>query len=169
VLVVGHFNKRFGSDPLRRIGGSIGIPAASRSVFLFGKTNGNGSDTGQRALVHVKSNLGPLAPSLEYELREKILVGGSRQPVAYLVEGGESELTAQDLLEAYSSEGSAMGEAKNFLLGELGTDEVSAVQIEERARERDISPRTLTRAKRDLGVRSRREEGRWYWALERER
>jgi hypothetical protein len=38
VLVVAHLNKGQGTDPLHRLGGSIGIPAAARSVLLLGRS-----------------------------------------------------------------------------------------------------------------------------------
>ena len=42
----------------------IGIVAAARSALMVGKSPG---DPDLRVLAHVKSNLGPLAPSLSFE------------------------------------------------------------------------------------------------------
>jgi len=37
ILVVAHLNKAMGANPLYRVGGSIGLTGAARSVMLFGR------------------------------------------------------------------------------------------------------------------------------------
>ena len=63
VVLVRHLNKRGGRHALYRGGGSIGIVAATRSALLVGRPP---DDPDLRVLCHVKSNLGPLAPSLSF-------------------------------------------------------------------------------------------------------
>ena len=64
VVMVRHLTKRGGKHALYRGGGSIGIVAATRSALLVGRPP---DDPDLRVLAHVKSNLGPLAPSLSFE------------------------------------------------------------------------------------------------------
>ena len=53
-----------------------------------------------------------------------------------------------------------------FLCDELKDGPVMAIAIQERARTLGISKRTLDRAKKELGVKSRKEaDGSWSWYL----
>jgi hypothetical protein len=62
-IIVAHLNKGQGSDPLQRLGGSIGIAAAARSVLLLAD-DPDQPGKNRRVLAHVKSNASSLAPSL---------------------------------------------------------------------------------------------------------
>jgi hypothetical protein len=68
VLLVCRLNKGQSVDPLRRLGGSIGIAAAARSVMLLANDpdDPDGPAGSRRVLAHVKSNLSELAESLLY-------------------------------------------------------------------------------------------------------
>ena len=68
VVAVAHLNKGQDAAPLRRIAGSVGLQAAARSTLLLGRdpTDPDGERGNQRLLVHVKSSLSELAPSLTY-------------------------------------------------------------------------------------------------------
>jgi RecA-family ATPase len=70
VLVVAHLNKGQSMDPLQRLGGSIGLPAAARSVLLLGRDPGDrdGERGNHRVLAHVKSNFGRQATSLAFRI-----------------------------------------------------------------------------------------------------
>jgi RecA-family ATPase len=70
VLVIAHLNKGQNTHALQRIGGSIGLAAAARSVLLLGRDpdDPKGERGSQRVLAHVKSNLGPHDPSLRYTI-----------------------------------------------------------------------------------------------------
>ena len=85
---------------------------------------------------------------------------------------GVSEATAGQLLRvpADEEEKSALTEAKEFLLSELGRFPVLANAVKRSAREADISERTLKRAKQALGVKSVKEsDGSWTWSLPSEK
>jgi AAA domain len=71
VVVIAHLNKALSVEPLRRIGGSVGIPAAARSVLLLARDPDDGDN--RRVLAHVKCNVGPPAASLLYELEPVVL------------------------------------------------------------------------------------------------
>jgi AAA domain len=174
VLAVVHLNKALSAEPLRRIGGSIGIPAAARSVLLLAR---DPDDDGQRVLAHVKCNVAPQAPSLVYVLDPIVLPAVHGAPAVETVrlrEVGESAHRGSDLLSAVSGgdpeERSARDEAVAFLRDELSEGARPAKEIQEAARDAGVSRRTLERAKQKLRVESVREggiaaSGIWLWRL----
>jgi hypothetical protein len=174
VVVVVHLNKALSSEPLRRIGGSVGIPAAARSVLLLAR---DPDDDGRRVLAHVKCNLATLAPSLLDELEPVLLPVMNGEPdveTVRLVEKGESDHQGGDLLGPSSTgdseERGAREEAQEFLRLELAQGPRPAREIAKAARDAGIKERTLDRAKQKLRVRSEREggiggEGVWFWRI----
>jgi hypothetical protein len=54
-------NKGESTDPVQRLGGSIGLPDAARSVLLLARDpdDPDGVDGSQRVLAQAKSNYGP--------------------------------------------------------------------------------------------------------------
>jgi hypothetical protein len=166
VLVVAHLNKGQGTDPLYRLGGSIGIPAAARSVLLLGRDpddpNGN-----RRVLAHAKSNLGPLSASLTFEV-ESVKLPVLDAEVGRIREIGPSRHRAQDLLSVEQREASTkLAAAKTFLSEELREEPRSAKELTEKAKRAGISEQTLKRARQELSVESTKldfDRG-WSWSL----
>jgi hypothetical protein len=77
-------------------------------------------------------------------------------------------LSAVDILKepADPEQKSALSEAKEFLLQVLGEGPVAAEGVKKDARGAGVSERTLKRAKRALGVGSKKEgDGSWNWIL----
>ena len=48
-------------------------------------------------------------------------------------------------------------------------EKVESNSIYDIAKEQNISKRTLENAKREMGIRAKRENGSWYWPLDREK
>jgi RecA-family ATPase len=71
IIVVSHLNKGASSDPLQRLGGSIGLAAAARSVLLLARDpdDPEGESGSRRILAQVKTNLGTCSSSLRYQLQ----------------------------------------------------------------------------------------------------
>lgn len=172
VLAVLHLNKAGAGTPLHRIGGSIGIPAAARSALLLARDpdDPDGDQGRRRVLAHIKSNVGPLRPSLRYQL-EPVLLPADGEPevqTARLALVGECEHTGEDLLKRPDNEErSERDEASTFLREELRDGPRPTKDVVQAARDAGISQRTLERAKADLGVSSRKAGfGRgWEWHL----
>jgi hypothetical protein len=159
ILIVRHLNKAAGGNTLYRGGGSIGIIGAARSGLVVAK---DPEDPERRILAANKHNLSSAAPSLVFSL-ETAPNGAAR--VAW---GGTSELSASDILKepADSEQRSALFEAKGFLLTELADGPVAAERVKKDARGAGVSERTLKRAKRTLGVESKKGgDGCWTWIL----
>jgi hypothetical protein len=64
ILVVAHLNKGIGGNPLYRVGGSIGLTGAARSVMLFAKDpdDPEGERGRRRILAQAGSNYGQQQP-----------------------------------------------------------------------------------------------------------
>lgn len=165
VLILRHLNKGGGGgSALYRGGGSIGISGAARSVLLVSK---HPDDDERRVLAPVKNNLARMPPALTFALASD----APEQP-GRIVWEGESDISADALLasQVAESDRSTLDEACEFLVDRLANGRVKAGDVHSSAREAGISPRTLERAKKRLGVRSRKEggvgdDGHWAWEL----
>jgi hypothetical protein len=165
VLVVRHLNKASGGNPLYRGGGSIEIIGAARSALLVAR---HPDDERRRVLAPLKSNLAPPAPSLAF-----ILTAANNGAVRVEWKG-QSPLDAAALLSAPADheERSTLSEAQDFLREVLAAGPVPAAEVQAEAKDAGISTRTLDRARRAIGVESKREGepgkrggGTWRWSL----
>jgi RecA/RadA recombinase len=169
-LLVGHLNKGQGNKPLQRIGGSIAIPAAARSVLLLARdpSDPQGEDGPRRVLAHVKSNVGVLSSSIAFVIEPVLLSGPPAIATARLHEQGQSPFTGAELLrEPEPRSAPKLEQAKRMLEEELASGPKRVVELQAQAGELDISPSTLDRAKADLGVGSNKLgviDG-WVWLL----
>lgn len=157
ICIVRHLNKGGGSTKaIYRGSGSIGIAAIARTVMLVGST----PDGSRSGIVLHKSNIGPKAAAVEFEIDSE---------GRFAWKPGESNLTAEELLgepSPYSAvESSRLGEAVDFLRETLAEGEKLETEIEAEVKALGISKSTLKRAKRPAGVRSFRRSTGWVWAL----
>jgi hypothetical protein len=156
IVIVAHLNKGQGTDPLQRLGGSIGIPAAARSVLLLGRDpdDADGEQGSQRVLAHVKSNVSELSPSLRFNV-EAAMAGSTCVETARIVQTGISKYTGSDLLVSDRRErGSKLAEAVAYLDGALADGPRPVREVKAEAEESGITEQTLIRAKQKLGVDS---------------
>jgi hypothetical protein len=168
VIVVAHLNKGQGSDPLDRLGGSIGIPAAARSVLLLARDpdDPEGEVGSRRVLAHVKSNLSEPAPSLALELETKTLDSGV-ETVAIKQLGVSDYAGSQLLGNDQSRRGSKLLDAIEFLQTILSEGPKPVAEVQAEAERRGISESTLKRAGKQVGIEPRKlgySEG-WAWEL----
>jgi hypothetical protein len=122
-------------------------------------------NTPRRLLVSIKMNLAPKPPTLAFSLiGDPAHVEWESDPVP--------DVDADFALGATTGHLEAPGEreeATEFLRGELAAGPQPALQVMKAAAALGISLITLKRAKKDLGIVSRREgfgkDGRWLWVL----
>lgn len=161
VIAVIHLRKGGSNEALDRISGSIAFTAAARSVLAFGADpTDEGEDTSTRVLAHAKSNVGPVAPSLAYEIEgttveaEGVEIKTSR--LAFL---GEHEATARDILNPSApADRSETNDAMDWLADELADgDWHESREVKARAKAADISEKVLRSARERLGVEDRRD------------
>jgi len=174
IVVVAHLNKASGTDAIYRIGGSIGIGGAARSVLLLARDpDDSEGDAGvQRVLAHVKCNVASLAPSLAYRIEPTLVPGDEQIKTARLVEHGESETTGAQLLSRKDDEEAPQrSEAEEFLRTVLEDGPVRTQEVLREAKEAGIAEKTLRRAKDKLGVKAGQLPGDlhrgWAWELRR--
>jgi hypothetical protein len=154
ILAVRHLTKGGSLKPIYRGLGSIDFTAAARSVLLAGTD----PDTQARGIVHIKCNLAPLGEAVGFELKDGCFFWTAH-----------SDLTAGKILAPDDgNSGSAVNEAKSFIIEMLSDSDVLASEMYNDAASRGISSATLNRAKANLHVITYKEKnkgraGKWYW------
>ena len=153
IVIVGHMNKMQGAKGIYRGLGSIDIPAIARSILFVGREH---PDDDARYLAQIKNSLAPMGSSLLFTIEDGIrFLGISDMTADKLLTGSKDEpkqskvLTAAELLRERLSEG-----------------EVPATELLETFAELGFGEKTVKTAKKELGVKSRKEGSTWIWYLE---
>ena len=171
VVCAMHVNKRNDLDPLVRVGGSLGgLVGPARSVFLWGNDD---EDEAHRLLVHVKHNLSARQPTQVYAIQTEAveLDRGGSSLVGKVENVGQTERGAEALLGGEKTNGSGVDDAIAFLRQELTDGPVEAKRLLADAADQGITKYALNRAKKKLGILSKRGragDGRtlgWTWEL----
>jgi len=152
IVATTHLSKTHGRRSVYRVRGSVAYAAAARSVLAIAADPGAPE---ARILHSLKSAYGPAAAALRFRIGDgpRVVWDGEAlgQPPA-------------DLLDLSAEGSSALGEACAWLEGAVSGGERTANEMLREAAAQGIRPRTLHRAKRMLGVRSRRTgQGVWVW------
>ena len=173
VVGISHFSKATaGRDPVERVTGSIAFGALARVVMAVVKASD--AQGGGRLLVRAKSNLGPDNHGYRFDLRQVELaafpgVFGSLVCWGEAVQGDARCLIAQAERFPDDSDRSEVEEAKDFLMELLTNGPVEVRDIQGEAEGFGHSWRTIERAKKEVGVLSRREgfgkQGKFLWEL----
>jgi DNA polymerase III delta prime subunit len=134
--------------------GSLELTGAVRSHLLAGVSPENPD---QRALVQMKSNLSALGPGLGYSIDSAGIFHWT----------GATQLVPEEMLSPPrdAEQKSALEEAEDFLHGALADGPENVWKIQRDAKEMMIAPITLQRAKRRLGLVSRKSAGSWQWFI----
>ncbi len=172
VLGISHFTKSGEIDVLMRIGGSIGVVAAARSILALGRDpDDDDPRSDRRVLAHAKTNIGTLAPSLALRVVGAQVedVHGELVETSQVVVVGEHAADADSLLLRTSpGERSKTSDAEVFLRGELAAGERAVGDLKTAANSASVDWGGVERARRRLGAVPRREGfgsgGRWFWA-----
>jgi hypothetical protein len=163
VLALRHLSKsRGGGVALYAGGGSIGIIGAARAAYVAARDL---DDPTRRVLAVVKANLGPEPASLAYRL-----VSAEGTDVARVEWLGTSDHDAAGLLALGGSGGEDSDdrhEVDTWLLDLLKVNDgqAPAEHVYKRARADGFSADQVKRAKKRLGVESRKDgmKGGWQW------
>ena len=150
ILGIAHLNKGVGKS-VNRVNGSIGIVAAARAAWLVCK-DPDEEDGDRRLFLQIKNNLGR-ANGLAFAVNDGRCVW----------ESGDVLIAADEI--GIDQETTPREEAVEWLRGTLSGLPVESKSILKSAKQDGIAERTLYRAKRELGVISRREGQGWVWEL----
>jgi putative DNA primase/helicase len=174
LIGVAHFNKKSDEKAaLLRVSDSIAYVAAARSVYVVVD---DPEDKANKLFIRAKMNLAKasVVQGMRYCFGDKIVGYDERlgkdidAPFIQWLE--PVEMTANEALAAADGRtGEAKREAEEFLRERLADGPVKAEDIYEEAKHCGISQKTLKRAKKDLGIRSRKVKGQmtgeWMWEL----
>lgn len=151
-----HFNKSAGADVLNAIMGSKGIVGTARGVFatIVEEDPETGEET--RNLCHVKNNLGKKHRTMTFELRPKTVGFDDENfevEACEVVWGAEREDTAAQIMERKARGQGPGDKAQAWLEQRLSKGPIPRTTLKKEAEAEGISPATLDRAAKALGIR----------------
>lgn len=153
--------------PLERVMGALAYGAVPRVVLIAARINGNMGDSSQHGvLVRAKSNIGPIDGGFEYRIQSvevpidgKLIQTSRLDWSPELLEGSADEILKSAAGDGDEMPGGALGKAAEFLQGVLANGPMLCSEVEARAVAAGISSRTLKRARKHVGVVSRKQSG----------
>ncbi len=159
IILVGHLNKRSGSNELYRGLGSIDLVAAARSVIQIDRSS---ESPAIRIVRHIKSSLAPKANDIPFSIDYHGCVSWTI-PASYLYSGLPSKETNYRFVKPTHQ--TKQEKAVDLLTELLRPGPREAQEIEKELLERGIGARTIKIAKGIINVISRKKENKWYWYL----
>lgn len=151
IVLIGHLNKKESTKDLYRSLGSIDLIAAARSVLQISTSD---KDNGFMVLHHVKSSLAPKGRDIFFTI-------DSQRCVQWLDHDGDvapGEYKPPPKMSKQS-------QAAETLRVMLESEPMKAVDVQAMFSRVDISERTLLAVKKEMGIRSFKKDGVWYWQL----
>lgn len=153
IVLIGHMNKNAGGKVAYRGMGSIDFFAVARSVLLVGRVKGQEN---RRAMIQIKNNLAERGHAKSFVLTDGVFTWK-----------GDYDITEDELAGGFAPKNSKQEEAKDLLVSLSCTaKEVAVSQIQEKARDRGISWRTMEMVKKELQIKSQKVNNAWYWILD---
>lgn len=165
ILIIAHLNKKEESSTIYRIGGSIGIVGAARSVLAVTQLD---TPTKPRVLYSIKSSLSKKPAALEYQVRNARSV---REAKEWKGEGtvrsskirwmGQVDFDLSK--KTVQSKDKVVDTVKEFLQQVVMDSPVHTDEIFKEAKKAGISYRQILASKDSLGIRSIKRSKGWYW------
>ena len=153
IVLIGHMNKNAGGKVAYRGMGSIDFFAVARSVLLVGRVKGQEN---RRAMIQIKNNLAERGHAKSFVLTDGVFTWK-----------GDYDITEDELGGGFAPKTSKQEEAKDLLVSlSCTTKEAAVSQIQEKARDRGISWRTMEMVKKELQIKSKKVNNAWYWILD---
>ena len=153
IVLIGHMNKNAGGKVAYRGMGSIDFFAVARSVLLVGRVKGQEN---RRAMIQIKNNLAERGHAKSFVLTDGVFTWK-----------GDYDITEDELAGGFAPKTSKQEEEKDLLVSlSCTTKEAAVSQIQEKARDRGISWRTMEMVKKELQIKSQKVNNAWYWILD---
>jgi archaellum biogenesis ATPase FlaH len=169
VVIIAHLNKNQSDEMFRRLGASIGIMAAARSVLIVASDPDRDEDGPDRVLAHGKCNVGPLMPAIQFRVegRQVPTDDGGTMSTAGLAWGPEGTFEMAALLGKHKPgpKPEKRNEAIEWLRTELQGGARYARDLYARGEEKGLSEKVLKAAKTKLGIVVRQSGFGWTWEL----
>lgn len=164
VILVSHLNKNTNSQNAKARVAGAGFVAVSRSNWLVAEDPAD--ETRQRRfLCPLGTNIDKGDTGFAFSI-QGVDLGGGIKTSKVVFEDQELELNADDLLGGRQEAPSALAVAEDFISAALKDGPQPRKQIEDAAQAGGISEASLRRAKKQLGVLSKKDgAGAWLWSL----
>ena len=171
MLAITHPPKAAQGSAINSFTGSLAFVAAARMAFITAEEpeteHRAGPDTNRRRLLlAVKNNLGPLASGLGYRFEERTVSKGiAASHIAW--DNVPVTVTANEALRNDGADTRRRADAKAFLLEHLQDGPVEADAVKAAGEREKFSARTLRRAYKELGIKTKKSgfQGKWLWEL----
>lgn len=150
IILVGHMNKKEGSKDLYRGMGSIDMVAAARSVLHIEV------EEDVRKVHQIKNSLAQKGADIQYQ------IGADNW--FHWIKSDEDDSQKLNISIADDSP-SKHENIITIIVNELKNGDKRAEDMNSIFSSLGFAERTVKRAKTDIGVRSYRKEGHWYWTL----
>jgi len=160
IVTVTHLSKGASTKAVYRAMGSLAFAAAARAVWAVVKDQ---HDPQRRLFLPAKLNLAQDPDGLAYRIVEG-RVAWDVEPVRMHADDAFAA-EAKAATDGGKQRGSERQEAKQWLREQLANGRVPSNQLIADARELGVSERTLRRAYKEIGGRSRKQDGQWLWGL----
>ena len=152
IVLIGHFTKNEGTKDLYRGIGSIDVVAAARSVL---QVEADADNPNIKRLKQVKNSLAPKGADVYYELGTDRGFHWIDSPQVEYVE----ETTKEDK-DITKTEAATL-----IIYRKLQNGMVPSNVMVEALHTIDVGDRTIRNAKKELGIKSIRKDGQWFWVL----
>lgn len=153
VVLIGHLNKKQGSKELYRSLGSIDLVAAARSVIQVE----HHQEDAVSVIHHVKSSLSPKGRDLFFSI----------SPTRKLewMDIAPSKYMSTEALYELQEKITKQARAADILRVMLADGPVAVSEVRTMFNKENISERTIMSTKKQLGIKSFKKNGVWYWQI----
>lgn len=153
VVLIGHLNKKQSSKELYRSLGSIDLVAAARSVIQVEHME----DDAISVVHHVKSSLSPKGRDLFFSI-------DSSRKLEWL-DIDPDKYPSTDVSYEVQEKMTKQARAADILRVMLADGPVAVSEIRTLFMKENISERTIMSTKKQMGIKSIKRDGAWYWQL----
>ena len=170
VIGIAHFNKKDDvKSALLRVSDSLAYVAAARHVYAVVD---DPEDKDRKLFVKAKNNLARDTKALRYGFGVETVghdpkLGVDIKAPFIVWHPQHLEITANEAMQGAEGK-TRQREAKEFLLERLRGGPANSDDLIDEAKQEGIAVATLRRAKKELGIKSRRQggsKGAWFWEL----
>jgi len=170
VIGIAHFNKKDDvKSALLRVSDSLAYVAAARHVYAVVD---DPEDKDRKLFVKAKNNLARDTKALRYGFGVETVghdpkLGVDIKAPFIVWHPQHVEITANEAMQGAEGK-TRQREAKEFLLERLRGGPANSDDLIDEAKQEGIAVATLRRAKKELGIKSRRQggsKGAWFWEL----
>jgi AAA domain-containing protein len=171
IIGVMHLNKKVETNAINRVGGAMAFVGVARSAYLFQASEEDGNITHQHFMVLLKCNITKKVDGLVYEIPARtVMIEGSEEWMPYINFIATTTKNAEGVLQPKTDipgrPPESLTVAKTWLKEFLSDGPKPSAEVFKAGKElKDLKPRTIERAKAEVGVISAKDGKAWSWSL----